>query len=170
MAYPCVLHKGKASTEEITRAQFENTIFSRPPEQVVVLLKGITEHKLSVRFRDDNWKDLSSLLEMEEGSCEADILEDRVRADNWEEPNFMLEIENAQKKERQRKVHYIWNLDEDSSEDSDSMPLLESSEEPPLSDGTTDKDFELEETETMPAAVMNWTEGYSDYCQLAESK
>jgi len=92
MTYPCVLHGGNASTEKITRAQLENTIFSRHPEKVVVLLKGITEHKVSVRFRDDNWTDLSSLLEMEKYSCEAGILEDRVRADNWEEPNFMLEM------------------------------------------------------------------------------
>jgi len=56
MTYPCVLHGGNASTEKITRAQLENTIFSRHPEKVVVLLKGITEHKVSVRFRDDNWK------------------------------------------------------------------------------------------------------------------
>jgi len=49
------------------------------------------------------------------------------------------------------------------------MPSLESSEEPPLSDGTADKDFELEETGTMPPAVMKG-QTISNYCQLAESK
>ncbi len=112
-------------------------------EDPVIFLKN----KLSVRFRDGNWTDLSSLLGMEGHSSE----------------------------EGQREVQL--NFAEVYSEDCEFISLLESSAESISPDGTLDKNFGLEETDTgtcdtFPPVKMYWEEGefLSAACHVSERK
>jgi len=140
LAYPCVLHGVNVLNIEITRALLENTIFCR--DQVLVVIKEITENRLSVRFRDRENTDLSSSLGMEDEQSEVETFEVRLRDDNWTDPNHLLEMEEDQEGQRQAQL----NFGEHSFEDS--MP---SSEESTSFDSSTDEEtntFELEETNT----------------------